>query len=116
MHLACQSIWNGECPIVYFDREGNVTFAEAELIVRVYAKHPDDAIVPVCYCFAVSVGAVCDAAQARELRAMVAGEVQAGHCACEVKNPKGSCCLGDVARIGRTEATNTSIATSCAVS
>ncbi len=25
-------------------------------------------------------------------------EVKAGHCACEVKNPSGKCCLGDVTR------------------
>jgi len=26
-------------------------------------------------------------------------EVKAGNCACEVKNPSGKCCLGDVTRI-----------------
>jgi hypothetical protein len=53
---------------VYFDRKEDVTFAEADLTVRAYAKHPDDASVPACYCFAVSVGAMGDAARARELR------------------------------------------------
>ncbi len=27
---------------------------------------------------------------------MIAREIKAGHCACEVKNPSGRCCLGDV--------------------
>jgi hypothetical protein len=88
---------------------------EGELTVRVYAKHPDDATVPACYCFAVSVGAMSDAARSCQLREMVAREVQAGHCACEVKNPKGACCLGDLVRIERKEATRTA-ASCCAVS
>jgi hypothetical protein len=32
-------------------------------------------------------------------REMITREVKAGHCACEVRNPKGACCLGDVVRI-----------------
>ena len=105
-----------DCPVVYFDREDDVTFTEAELTVRAFAKHPDDATVPACYCFAVSVGAMSDAARSRELREMVAREVQTGHCACEVKNPKGACCLGDLVRIERADATNTTAAPCCAVS
>ena len=96
-----------ECPIVYFDVDGDVTFTEADLMVRVYAKRADDADTPVCYCFGVSVGAM-KAEGAREMREAVAREVQAQHCACEVKNPKGGCCLGDLVRLERgreTEAT-----------
>lgn len=84
---------------MYFDREESVTFNEGELTVRVYAKHPADADVPACYCFAVTAGAMRDPTRACELREMVAREIQAGHCACEVKNPKGTCCLGDLVRI-----------------
>lgn len=102
-----------ECSVVYFDREENVTFAEEELTVRAYAKHPDDSTVSACYCFAVSVGAMCDAARARELREMVAREVQAGHCACEVKNPKGACCLGDLVRIERSEPATAAVESCC---
>ena len=29
----------------------------------------------------------------------IKAEVKAGFCACEVKNPAGSCCLGDVNRV-----------------
>jgi len=28
-------------------------------------------------------------------------EVEAGRCACEVKNPSGKCCLGDVTRTSK---------------
>lgn len=40
-----------------------------------------------------------DAEPAHELRKMIAAEVKADHCACEVKNPKGACCLGDLVRL-----------------
>lgn len=89
-----------DCPVVYFDVDGDVTFTESDLVVRVYAKHPDDPETPVCYCFGVNAGSMCTE-RARELREMVAREVQAQHCACEVKNPKGGCCLGDLVRIER---------------
>ena len=89
-----------ECPIVYFDVDSDVTFTEAELTVRVYAKHPNDADTPVCYCFGVTVAAMVNG-HGRELRESIAAEVQAQHCACEVKNPKGGCCLGDLVRLER---------------
>lgn len=103
-----------DCPIVYFDVDGQVTFTEADLVVPVYAKHPGDPDVPVCYCFGVNAGSVCDAERARETREMVTDEVQAGHCACEVKNPKGACCLGDLVRLERGKE-HTAGATSCCV-
>jgi hypothetical protein len=93
-----------DCPVVYFDADSDVTFSEAELVVRVHAKHPEDANVLVCYCFDVTPAAMrreqADTG-AMTMYAMVAREVQAGHCACELKNPKGACCLGDLLRITR---------------
>lgn len=102
-----------DCPIVYFDVDGGATFTEADLSVRVFAKHPNDANMPVCYCFNVNVGAMISEG-ARELRESVAHEVHAQHCACEVKNPKGGCCLGDLVRLERGRATE--VAASCCAS
>lgn len=85
------------CPVVYFDRHAAVTFAEADLTVRVYAKHPADEDVPVCYCFDISPRSL--TVTPAETREMVTREVKAGHCACEVRNPKGTCCLGDLRRL-----------------
>jgi hypothetical protein len=53
----------------------------------------------VCYCFGEN-----EAAMARELAETgrcdaplrVREHVAAGRCACEVRNPRGACCLGDV--------------------
>ena len=96
---------NAECVIVYFDVDGQATFTEADVTVRVYAKHSTEPATPVCYCFGVTVEAMANPERARELRESVAREVQEQHCACEVKNPKGACCLGDLVRLERLHAT-----------
>jgi hypothetical protein len=83
------------CPIVYFGSTG--TFTEDDLTVRVYAKHPDDGDVPVCYCFEYTLAKIRHERGAASKD--IAAEIKAGHCACEVKNPKGACCLGDVIRV-----------------
>jgi hypothetical protein len=72
-------------------------------LVRVGAKEEADPI-PVCYCFGfsrkdmeneiVSTGRSTVAERISE-------EVRQGNCACEVKNPSGKCCLGNVTRIVR---------------
>ena len=91
-----------DCPIVYFDGEALTTFTESDLTVRVHAKHPDDDSVQVCYCFDFTPARIEEEIArmgSSSARAIITREVQAGHCACEVRNPKGSCCLGDVARV-----------------
>jgi len=56
-------------------------------------------IVPVCYCFGYTPPKIRE--EGKIASQTIAAEVKAGHCACEVKNPKGVCCLGDVARVER---------------
>ncbi len=93
-----------DCPVVYFDNAASRTFTEDDLIVRVHAKHPHDEDVPVCYCFEHSPGTIrSEIGQKGSSNASttITAEVKAGHCACEVKNPKGTCCLGDVAKVER---------------
>lgn len=88
------------CPVIYFG--AGVTFAEEDLSVRVHAKHPHDDEVPVCYCFEHTPGSMREELERTAKStafATISAEVRARHCACEVKNPKGSCCLGDVKRI-----------------
>ena len=55
---------------------------------------------PVCYCFAFSAQDIVEDAQAHETPRIpleIRDKIRAGLCACEVKNPRGTCCLGDVA-------------------
>jgi hypothetical protein len=95
---------SAECEIVYFDNGPSIVFRKADLVVPVHAKEPGNEGVPVCYCFAYTPQTIREEIERRgasTATATITAEVKAGRCACEVKNPKGSCCLGDVARVER---------------
>lgn len=86
------------CPVVYFSTSGQV-FTTQELSVRVHQKAPVDPTVSACYCFGHTPASI-----ARELEQTgestvvksITAEIKAARCDCEVKNPQGSCCLGNV--------------------
>ena len=90
-----------ECPVVYFGH-GEV-FDRKELSVPVFQKEPAGART-VCYCFGIT-----EQDLRRELVATgratafdrITALVKAERCACEVKNPQGSCCLGNLAGASR---------------
>jgi hypothetical protein len=86
-----------ECPVTYF-AEGS-TFLVADLNRSVYQKdRSQDA--PVCYCFGYSRSDLresLDELGRSPVPEIVAEHVRAGRCACEVTNPQGRCCLGNVA-------------------
>ena len=87
-----------DCEVVYFDREAGSRFEKCDLVVRVGRKESEDPI-PLCYCFDITAADLKKDLKANgrtDIPSMVAAEIKAGHCACEVKNPKGSCCLGDI--------------------
>lgn len=87
------------CPTVYFAGDGKQRFNEPDLRERVHQKHPEDDDVFVCYCFKHTPGSV-KAELSRTGRTSVIETItegiQAGTCACEIRNPQGSCCLGNV--------------------
>jgi len=85
---------------VYFDSDADSVFRKRDLRVRVGLKETEDPI-PICYCFDVVVADLRKEIQTggtTAIPAMIAAEVRAGHCACEVRNPQGFCCLGSVSR------------------
>ena len=87
-----------ECSVVYFSDEG--TFHKSDIKVRVGIKEQEDPI-PLCYCFDYTRADVSRDLALRgntDIPALVKAEVQRGFCACDVKNPSGACCLGDLAR------------------
>ena len=88
-----------ECRIVYFDRERGSIFDKDDLTVRVGQKETEDPVT-LCYCFDYTMTDL--RAQGDGVPATIAAEIKAGHCACEVKNPQGSCCLGNVTAAVRT--------------
>ncbi len=96
-YLFCST---SSCPVVYFTVDGSSVFHKPDLKVLVTQKETADP-VPVCYCF--------DHSRADILRELtetgsttipdrIKAEVKAGTCACEIENPQGSCCLGNVAQ------------------
>ena len=91
-----------DCPTVYYRADGQQVFGEADLRERVYQKHADDPTSVICYCFGFTVGAI-RAEVARAGRSAIRGQIVAGihneQCACDIRNPQGRCCLGNVDRL-----------------
>jgi hypothetical protein len=86
------------CPVVYFSADGEQTFTIQEVRERVYQKEPEAEHVFVCYCFRHTVGKI--RAASPEDRTSIVDDINtgidAGQCACDLRNPQGSCCLGNV--------------------
>jgi len=91
-----------DCDVVYFALDSQAPiFHRGGLLVRVGAKATADPI-PVCYCFGFSRKDIEDeiAESSRSTIAeRISAEIRAGNCACEVKNPSGKCCLGNVTHL-----------------
>ena len=97
-HRFCAS---ASCGVVYFGQDE--VFHREDLLVPVFQKEPEGGRT-VCYCFAVSedeirreVEASGRSAAAIRIKALV----QAERCACEVRNPQSSCCLGNVTAVAK---------------
>ena len=95
---------SAHCDVVYFDNGVCVIFRERDVTVPVHAKHAEDETVQVCYCFGFTERSIrnnVETTGSSGATESITAEVKAGRCACELRNPKGSCCLGDVARVER---------------
>lgn len=94
-HLFCRT---QTCQVVYFSPGGEQTFTVEQVRERVYQKEPGAEEVFVCYCFRHTVGDIRTASP--ETRAAIVNDINAsinaGQCACDLRNPQGSCCLGNV--------------------
>lgn len=88
-----------DCPVVYYNQDGTQSFLETHLRERVYQKHASEDDVFVCYCFRHTTGSIKEEF-VNNLAGSVVTEInagiQAGQCACDIRNPQGSCCLGNV--------------------
>lgn len=86
------------CDIVYFDAGGQ-TYSTSQVRVSVWHKTAPGSRT-LCYCFGETEAAIQREIQdtgrsAAEQR--IRAHLAAGRCACEIRNPRGICCLGDVA-------------------
>ena len=82
------------CPTVYYSTDGKQTFTETNLRERVFQKHPQDADVLVCYCFQYTVRQIQNDGKA--ITTEINQGIQKQQCACDIRNPQSSCCLGNV--------------------
>lgn len=88
------------CNVVYFSKDGEV-FYKTDLKIRVGIKETEDPI-PVCYCFDYTKKMILDDIAQNgysTIEAKIKKKVKAGECRCEITNPKGVCCLGEVSKI-----------------
>lgn len=86
------------CPVVYFSTNGEQTFTIDQVRDKVYQKEPENEDVFICYCFRHTVGEL--RAASPEERLTIVDDINTGinaeQCACDLRNPQGSCCLGNV--------------------
>lgn len=97
-HYFCGS---GSCPVVYFG--GGAVFRREDVVVPVFQKEAEGQRT-VCYCFQIAEDQVrreVEAAGASASAERIKALVQSDRCACEVRNPQGTCCLGNLTAVVR---------------
>lgn len=100
--LAASSYWfcaSRDCPVVYFAADAPAITRD-QIHERVFQKEPMGDVL-VCYCFRYPVGLLqqIDQDQCAAILAEIVAGTQHGRCACAIRNPQGSCCLGNVRRL-----------------
>ena len=85
------------CDVVYFGDAGDV-FLACDLRVPVWQKEPCGARL-LCYCFGETEGSIraeiLEVGRS-EVVARIREHISAERCACDIRNPRGACCLGDI--------------------
>lgn len=88
---------NPTCGVVYFGDAGD-RFDTDDVRVPVWQKKPFGARL-LCYCFgeteAVIRSDVVDRGRSEAVH-RIREHIAAQRCACDIRNPRGACCLGDV--------------------
>jgi hypothetical protein len=85
------------CEIVYFDAE-SACYRKSDIRVPVWQKESFGHRM-VCYCFGENESSIRTEMQQlgrSDSVERVRRHIEAGRCACEIRNPRGACCLGDV--------------------
>ena len=89
------------CNVVYFSK-GVVQFVQDDLNVQVGQKVTDGSGL-ICYCFKYTEQMITDDVAKNggksNIPADITAQVKAGNCFCEVTNPQGSCCLGNINQV-----------------
>ncbi len=99
-----QGFWlcrDPQCDVVYFG-SGGALLGRCDLRTSPGFKGSGAGLL--CYCFEVRRSDLAREIAERgetEIPDRIRAEVKAGNCACEVRNPSGRCCLGDLRRAVR---------------
>ena len=87
-----------DCPVVYFSNGEVPVFEKSDVTVKVFSKDNQED-VHVCYCFDWTRRRITDQIETTGSSTAfieITEEVRTGNCECEIQNPKGTCCLGDI--------------------
>jgi hypothetical protein len=87
------------CPVVYYSRRGDVEFSTDDLRVEVGVKMQGEPSAQICYCFGYTEKMIADellSTGQTTIPKKITKLTKTGMCACEVRNPAGVCCLGNV--------------------
>jgi len=87
-----------DCDTVYYHPDSGQCFNKADLKVRVGLKETEDPVW-LCYCFGITQKMIWDEIERTGKSASgdrIRREVADGNCDCEILNPSGRCCLGEV--------------------
>lgn len=96
-HNAYRFCPDAQCSVVYFGEDGTV-FTKADVRERIWQKEPPGRRT-ICYCFGENEADIAGEIEQRGHSAAaerVRAHITAQRCACEIRNPRGACCLGDV--------------------
>lgn len=100
LHYFCAS---KDCDVVYFD-SNKKTYVTSEIKVPVHQKS-DSFDTPVCYCFGWTkekINQYVDEGHTPNPLEQIRENMKADRCGCEINNPQGSCCLGNVTNYVKT--------------
>lgn len=88
-----------DCPVVYFNE--STSFLKDEIAVMVFQK--DNLYTTlVCYCFGFNRKTLIDDVNQNgksSIQEEIKQYVKDKKCACEIRNPQGSCCLGNISQV-----------------
>jgi hypothetical protein len=85
------------CETVYFDDAGD-QFGTRDIRVPVWQKQPSGRRL-LCYCFGESESDIRSEFLEHgrtDVVARIREHIAAQRCACDIRNPRGACCLGDL--------------------
>ncbi len=85
------------CETVYFGDAGD-RFGTGDLRVPVWQKEPSGSRL-LCYCFGETESGILSELLEHgrtDVVARIREHIAAQRCACDIRNPRGACCLGDV--------------------